>query len=268
MVFALGSGAAAIALLLFAPSALTRRRWQVRFPRAALTAWFGAFLTGCASVLSAIIATLVAALTTSDSTEPAAGVAVSLAAWLSLGAVGAVVALVMVSAEPLTDSHQALVRNLAPVAISREERGAFTLVRFEEAEPVACAIPAHSPEILVSTGLAELLTGEQLRAVLAHEYAHLRQRHGWVVRVAEVNALCLPRFLRAGRGLKRATLLLVELAADDAAARQAGAANLANALCRMAEATGDESLVLRAERLTLRRWPSASRRRVPQSIRI
>ncbi|MGO2684385.1 MAG: hypothetical protein ACTIAA_09190, partial [Microbacterium sp.] len=65
----------------------------------------------------------------------------------------------------------------------------------------------------------------------------------------------------------RATLLLVELMADDAAARQAGAAHLANALSQMAEAGDDVGMALRAERLTLRRWPRRERRRLPEPIR-
>ncbi|MAB20717.1 MAG: hypothetical protein CMH33_07370 [Microbacterium sp.] len=155
----------------------------------------------------------------------------------------------------------------AAVARSREERDGFTLVRFRGDQLIACAVPGKHPEILLSTAMEETLTVSQLQAVLAHEYAHLRQRHGWAVRIAQINALCLSR-VRPGRALQRATVLLIELAADDAAARQAGAAHLANALTVLANAAGDESMHLRAVRLTARRWPSAARRRLPQAIRI
>ncbi|SJM63624.1 Peptidase M48, Ste24p precursor [Gulosibacter sp. 10] len=188
--------------------------------------------------------------------------------WFSLGAVGAVIALIAVSAEPLGESHRRAAQTVAPIAISREDRGAFTLVRFGSDEPTACAIPGRSPEILISTALEEALTTAQLRAVVAHEYAHLRHRHGWAVRAAEINALCLPRALPAGRRLRKATLLLIELIADDIAAKQAGPANLANALVRIGRITADPTLDLRAERMTLRRWPVASRRRVPEPVRI
>src|SRR5699024_11615670 len=43
--------------------------------------------------------------------------------------------------------------------------------------------------------------------------------------------------------------------------------DLANALAQMAQLTGDASLELRAERLTLRRWRPARRCRVPEPIR-
>ncbi|QTV80355.1 M48 family metalloprotease [Microbacterium sp. NIBRBAC000506063] len=268
MVLVLSCGVLAGGLLLFAPLVLTRGRWQVRFPRLAFASWFGAFLVGCALALGSLVAMVAASLSASSSMDAAAATVVTVGTWLSLGAIGAIAAFVSVSAEPLADSHREAISALAAVALSREERRGFTLVRFASEEPVACAVPGRRPEILVSTGLEMLLSAAQLQAVLAHEYAHLRYGHGWAVRVAEVNALCLPRFLRAGRGLRRATLLLVELIADDAAARQAGAANLANALDRMAKESGDAGLALRAERLALRRWPRASHRRVPEPIRL
>lgn len=258
----------AAALLLLSPLLLTAGRWQVRRPRTAMTLWFGAFFAGCALAMGSLLAAPVAGMAASDAPSPLEAVAVSAFAWVSLGIVGAVVALVSVAAEPLIYSYRDRVNRLVPVAVSREDRGRFTLVRFKSDEPVACAIPGRLPEILVSTALETALTPSELRAVLAHEYAHLRHQHGWAVRIAEVNALCLPRGVRAGRALKRATLLLVELIADDAAAKQVGAANLANALTRLAQVTGDMSLELRAARLTMRRWPMARRRRVPAPIRI
>lgn len=267
MVPVLGCITGAVLLLVLAPWVLTMGRWQVRFPRTALTLWFSAFFAGCALMLGAVIAAILVSIGAARVPTAAEAISVTMAAWLSLGAVGAVLAFVSVSAEPLTASQRESVRRLAPVAVARERRPGFTLVWFDSEEPVACAVPGRSAEILVSTGLRRTLTGPQLRAVVAHEYAHLRYRHGWAVRIAEVNALCLPRRVQAGRGLKRATLLLVELMADDAAARQAGAAHLANALSQMAEAGEDVGMALRAERLTLRRWPRGDRRRLPEPIR-
>lgn len=259
---------AAVALLIVAPRALTLGRWQVRYPRTALTLWFTAFFVGCALAAGSVIAAILAGVNASRMPTEAEAIAVTVASWMGLGAVGAVLAFVAVSAEPLAIARRESVWRLAPVAISRQERHGFTLVWFESDEPVACAVPGRSPEILISTRLRTLLSPPQLQAVVAHEYAHLRHRHGWAVRIAEINALCLPRVLQAGRGLRRATLLLIELMADDAAARQAGAAHLANALSRMGAVTNDPGLELRAERLTMRRWPTSTRRRLPEAIRI
>ncbi|MGO2361589.1 MAG: M56 family metallopeptidase, partial [Brachybacterium tyrofermentans] len=182
------------------------------------------------------------------------GLLLTIAGWLSLGVLAAVIALVSATAEPLADSWREAVGRFAPVAVSREHSDGVTLVWFGSDEPVACAVPSGEPEIFLSTALKEMLSGPQLRAVIEHERAHLRQHHGWAVRIAEINALCLPKRFPAGRALKRATLLLIELIADDAAARRAGAVHLANALATMGRTTADPGLELRADRLTLRRW--------------
>lgn len=205
-------------------------------------------------------------MTTSEVSSPGQAVLLTGGGWLGLGVLGAMIAFVSTSAtastgvEPTGDAGVALSR-------SREERKGFTLVRFRSDRLIACAVPGQRPEILVSSGIEDALSEPQLQAVLAHEYAHLRQRHGWALRIAQINALSLPR-TRPGRALHRATVLLIELAADDTAARQAGAAHLANALTILANTTGDESMHLRAVRLTSRRWPSARHRRLPQAIRI
>jgi len=253
---------------MLAPRVLTVGHWQVRHPRIALTLWFGAFFGGGVLVLGSVVTTIAAALNAGAAPTAAEAIMVTMAAWLGVGAIGAGIAFVGVSAEPLAHSHQQALARLVPIAVAREERRGFTLVWFDAPSPVACAAPGRPAEILVSSGMRDLLTAPQLQAVIAHEYAHLRLRHGWAMRIAELNALCLPRALRAGRGLKRATSLLIELVADDAAARQAGAAHLANALTRLDQQTDDPGLAVRAERLTLRRWPTAARRRLPEPIRI
>ncbi|NHB84728.1 M56 family metallopeptidase [Tessaracoccus sp. HDW20] len=170
-------------------------------------------------------------------------------AWGGVLLVAAVVGLASGMSEPLVDSYRRSLRRLTPVATSREDRTAFTLVRFESEHPVAVAVPGRRPEILVSSALEQALTPAQLRAVLAHEYAHLTGRHGLLVRLAELNASCLPRFVPAGTGLRRATVMLVELVADDVAARQAGSAQVAVALERLAQVSGEAGFLVRAERL-------------------
>ena len=155
------------------------------------------------------------------------------------------------------------------MAKSREDRGQFILVRFESSEVLAFAVPGRPDEIMISTASEEALTTVQLRAVIAHQCAHLRYRHGWAVRIAEINAACLPQFLSAGPELRRATKLLIELIADDAAAKQVGAAkSWTTLLVRHSHLTGDTSMELRTERMTLRRWPTRFHRTVPEPVRV
>lgn len=259
-------GLAAV-LLMVSPILLTAGRWQVRFPRTALMLWFGSFFGGCVAVAASVVAAMTSTIGGEAATAGEA-IVVTLVAWLSLTGIGAVIVVVAAVSEPLMSVHRAELRTLAPLVLSREQRKGFVLGRFAEDAPVACAVRRPERMILVSTGMLEALTPAQLQAVLAHERAHLRGRHDWAMRLAEVNAACLPARLPAGAALRRATTLLIELVADDAAARQAGAVNLANALSRLAELTGDASLRLRAERLTLRRWRSARRVRVPEALRV
>lgn len=247
---------AAVLVLLLAPLVLTAGRWQVRRPRTALTLWFCAFFTGIGFVLASATVVLMCSVEVVEVHSVAESVLLRIAGWLSLAVFAAVIVFVSASAEPLADSWREAVGRFAPVAISREESDGVTLVWFESEEPAACAVPSRSPEIFLSTALKELLSAPQLRAVIEHERAHLRQRHGWAVRIAEINALCLPGRIPAGRALKRATLLLIELIADDEAARRAGAVHLANALKSMGQVTNDAGLELRADRIALRRWRS------------
>lgn len=255
----------ALIMSLLAPLVLTIGRWQLLHPRTALTAWFGALFIGVALMLSGLAVSVIGAVSAPDSVDRTESILLTVVAWLGLGVFGAVATMASVSSEPIVEARREAMEMLAPVARSREARPGFTLVRFDSDEAVAFAVPGRRPEVFISSAVEELLSTAQLGAVLAHEYAHLRHRHGWALRIASINAFCLGR-LRPGRALQRATKLLVELAADDAAARQAGAANLANALTLLAESVGDSGMQLRATRLTSKRWPPASRRRLPKAI--
>lgn len=247
MVVALALLVGAVVLALLAPCALAGGRWQVFRPRLALTAWFAAFGAGVAMAAGAFVASIVVAVTDEASASPS--LVASLLAWGGVVALAAVLALASGASEPLVTSYRRSLRRLGPVAVSREDRGAFTLVRFVSEHPAAVAVPGRRPEILVSSALEEALTTAQLRCVVAHEYAHLRGHHGLLVRLAELNAACLPRFLPAGRELRKATVMLVELVADDVAARQAGGVQVAVALEELARFSGEPGFLVRAERL-------------------
>jgi Zn-dependent protease with chaperone function len=101
--------------------------------------------------------------------------------------------------------------------------------------PAVYCLPSGRYRIVVSAGALRALTAEQVRAVLAHERAHLRYRHHLVL--ALVTAL--------GRAFARVPLLsqapsevavLAEMAADDSAARRHDRDDLAAALVVLARA--------------------------------
>lgn len=256
---------AAIALAVFCPHVLTAGRWHLFHPRAALTAWFGSFGVGLATALLGIALVIVGVESIRHAIPHTPGVVASEVVWVVAGISGLALGFVVFLFGSLQSLHPE--SHSQVIAFARQEHVGFTLVWFQSEAPTAYAVPARRPEIFVSSAMKHLLTAPQLQAVLAHEFAHLRHRHGIAMRIAELSSLMLPG-ARAGRAFERATRLQIELAADDAAARQVGPAHLANALTVLADATQDVGMTLRAERLTRKRWPAPQRRRLPQGLRL
>ncbi|RGE21461.1 M56 family metallopeptidase [Leucobacter sp. wl10] len=267
LILALSLVGAALLLALLCPRLLTLGNWQLLHPRVALTAWFGSFAAGVALAIAGLSLSVAAAVSSTVAEPRADGVLITAAGWIALGVLGAAIAVIVTFAESLQPLRPDPRSPFEAIAYAREERIGFTLVRFRSEVPEAYAVPGRRPEIFVSSAMERLLTKPQLQAVLAHEFAHLRHLHGLALRIAQLNALCLPG-TRAGVSLERVTRLQIELAADDAAARQVGAAHLANALVVLAEETQDVAMRLRAQRLARKRWPAASRRRLPQGLRL
>ena len=106
-----------------------------------------------------------------------------------------------------------------------------------EPTPMIYCLPGRGADsrIVVTTGARDLLSDDQLEAALEHERAHLTRNHHRVVLIAEAvaAALRLPQMLQ---GYPRAVRLLVELEADDRAARRHGTHTVASALLEMSSA--------------------------------
>jgi Zn-dependent protease with chaperone function len=89
--------------------------------------------------------------------------------------------------------------------------------------------------IVVSVGALELLGRGELAAVLAHERAHLRERHDLVLLPFTALRRAFPRSATC-TGAQRAVALLVEMLADDRALRARPARELVSALVRFGTA--------------------------------
>lgn len=86
--------------------------------------------------------------------------------------------------------------------------------------PFAYCLPGLMNDLtVVSEGLVRRLTPEQLDAVIAHEHAHLGQRHTVVLTVFAAWASALPWFPIANRA-QQSVALLIEMLADDLALRR------------------------------------------------
>jgi Zn-dependent protease with chaperone function len=95
----------------------------------------------------------------------------------------------------------------------------------------AYCVPGLRARIVFSAGTLDLLDQAELAAVLAHERAHIRERHDLVL--LPFTALCRA-FPRSGVAVQahQCVALLVEMLADDRARRSRPARELATALLR------------------------------------
>jgi beta-lactamase regulating signal transducer with metallopeptidase domain len=105
--------------------------------------------------------------------------------------------------------------------------------------PAAAAycVPGLRSTIVISAGALDLLDQAELAAVLAHERAHLRERHDLVL-LPFTALLRAFRWTGVAREAHAAVGLLVEMLADDRARRHRPALELATALLRVGAAGG------------------------------
>lgn len=124
-------------------------------------------------------------------------------------------------------------------------------------EPAAYCVAGRSPAVVVTSAALDRLDSRQLAAVLAHETAHLAGRHHellLVLRALAGGLSRLPLFVAAAD----AVALLLEMCADDAAARRHGWRPLLEGLLALAGrqrtasaalGAADLAVVARAQRL-------------------
>ncbi|ONI77525.1 Zn-dependent protease with chaperone function [Kribbella sp. ALI-6-A] len=252
---------AALALVLTgpAPALLARSSWPYRIPRAAVALWQ-------ALAIAAILAALGAGISLSYSTagqpgeprfDPSSPRDLAAAAVLALTALVAIRLLyaagrVAVGTRARRKRHRDLVDVLAT------PDGLIPGLRvLAEETPLAYCLPAiRGARVVVSVGALDRLDDSELRAVLAHEQAHLRARHDLVLEAFTALHMAFPRWVRSDVALEQARTL-VELLADDDARRRNGPLPLARALVALAGspapaaglAAAKSSTVLRVQRL-------------------
>lgn len=99
--------------------------------------------------------------------------------------------------------------------------------------PVIYCVPSRTHPIVVSSGALDQLEDTELQAVLAHERAHLRNRHHVLLTVVDALAAALA-WLPAFRDARRHLPLLLEMTADEIAAHRWGRETVAMALRKLA----------------------------------
>lgn len=241
-----------------APSLLPRGRWWAARPRAALAIWHSVFGIGCVSgVIAATVALWSAWAMRGEvrGTGPGLLVELMLASIMipliaALAFWGARLERVIMAVLDDRRAMGALVESFGRPDQTVEALGCEVVVLPTKAG-VACSLSGGQARVFVSDGMLSGLSAAEARAVVLHEHAHVRQRHDLWCLAGDIAEAWAPR-LPAARALRRATALLVELAADDYARRYAGQEATASALAVLARKYPDTSYVPRARRAARR----------------
>jgi Zn-dependent protease with chaperone function len=150
---------------------------------------------------------------------------------------------------------------------ARSEPSLGALV-MESDEVAAFCVPGRHETVVVTSAALATLSDDELAGVLAHERAHLRGRHHLAVGAARMLDRAfpgVPLFSRATAAIER----LVELVADDAAARRVDRVEVASALVTLAGMRAPSTALAAAQgagalRVTRMLRPAAPLRLLPR----
>ena len=230
------------------PRMLGRARWTGRAPLLAIVVYLAAEWSVIAAVglagltlavhatalgggLSHLIGACVVRLRATYGTPGGATVA-----GLGLTLAGAVAARTTLTAVThLRSAGRQALRHAEAARLVGRLQPALGAVLVEHSQPAAYCVAGRQPTVILTTGAVQALDPGQLDAVLAHERAHLAGRHHWLLAVARIGRQVLP-FLPLMRDAEEQVARLVELHADDAAARGRDPRLLATALVLLATA--------------------------------
>jgi Zn-dependent protease with chaperone function len=121
----------------------------------------------------------------------------------------------------------------AALLVGRAIAGQARTVMLDDPRPAAYCVAGRPAAIVVTSGALAVLDPPQLRAVLAHEGAHLAHRHHALATVTRGLAAAFPGVPLFTRGAAEVARL-TEMAADDTAARASGRPALVTALIAIA----------------------------------
>ena len=121
----------------------------------------------------------------------------------------------------------------AALLVGRAIAGQARTVMLDDPRPAAYCVAGRPAAIVVTSGALAVLDPPQLRAVLAHESAHLAHRHHVLATVTRGLAAAFPGVPLFTRGAAEVARL-TEMAADDTAARASGRPALVTALIAIA----------------------------------
>ena len=233
---------------LTAPRILANPRLVSTRPRQVLVVWFISLSISALALVTALIALIGRALaqhvTEENSARIMGPILENVFGWIAVATLGILVFRCGAALSELRTQNRQLLERFASVSALGEhtELDGHRVLLFPSTQPLLLAVPsAHI--IMMSTDLAHNLAPDLRAAALAHEQAHLDQRHD-LVRSAGVLAMAIAPGFSASSRMAQATRIATELLADDAAAQQTSLTVVAEALVA---AFGDSPLI--AERV-------------------
>jgi Zn-dependent protease with chaperone function len=238
-------------LLLTAGAAmLSRARWADRAPRLAIGAWLALNGSAAGSVALGGVALVVPAGRVSRHlsdllaacvltvraryAHPGGAALTGLGATLALAVAARVAWCTGRAAAHAWRAGQLHCQRLRAVGRADRRLGAVVV---DYDEPAAYCLPGARQPIVLTTAVIDTLDESQLAAVLTHERAHQRGHHHLLVLIAGSLAAAFPRVAAFRQGQEQITRL-VELLADDAAARAFPRLKVAEALLALSAPAG------------------------------
>lgn len=237
---------------------LARGTWSDRSPRVGIFVWQALSTTIIAGVIFAGVALAVPAMPfTSNLADFLRACLMTLQEQYSTpgGAIattaGAITALTVLTrigfclVAELLSARRACARQLQSLALlaRRDSSGQFLIL--DHADAAAYCLPGRHNEIVFTSAALGALDEDQRSAVLAHEMAHLRGRHHLILAAANAIHRAFPR-IPAFRIARTELQRLVEMDADDRAARSSSRLTVATAVVRLAEASSTPRTALGA----------------------
>ena len=198
-------------------------------PRAALVLWQSVALAAVLAALGAGLSLVTdSALATDPTSGPAGGGPRYVVSAVALALTAVVLGRLLLSGHRVGTRIRALRRRHRELVdlLAADDAGVRLL---DHRAPMAYCLPGGRARVVLSAGAKQLLAADELTAVLAHEWAHLRARHDLVLEAFTVLHEAFPRFVSSGAALNEVRFL-VEVLADRAARRRVGPAALVRAL--------------------------------------
>lgn len=241
-------------LTVLTPLLLRRPHLLLLRPRVVLWAWMTSLATALTCLTLALGILIGRALSRNITPIPAHSDASPLldviAGWLSIAVLGILLFRLGAAGADLRAESRRRVERLAPLlnrSTTIEIDRRRVLVVPSDLRVVG-AVPALR-SVLITTGVMDALTEDQLRAALAHEFAHIRGNHTLVRAIGSLAVATAPGF-SASENMAQAARITTELIADDVASAKWGDRTVAHALVA---AFPDETLIAeRVERLNSR----------------